>query len=189
MKTIYLMRHGETLFNVMDVNQGQCDSPLTEKGIQQAQAAKAWFEAHAVHFDAVYSSTAERACDTAEIVSGGMPYTRRKGLKEIFLGTKEATPNCENPVYPYGDHFVQFGGEDLDAFTQRVYHAVQEIAEQENGPTILIVSHGMAIRRFLTMLPPAPDAIGGFIGNCGIVCLAYENGVFTVKQIVNLNGQ
>ena len=75
MKKIYLMRHGETLFNTMDVNQGQCDSPLTENGIRQAKAAKAWFDAHNVHFDAVYSSTSERACDTAEIVSGGMPYT------------------------------------------------------------------------------------------------------------------
>ena len=44
MKTIYLMRHGETLFNTMDVNQGQCDSPLTENGICQAQKAKAWFD-------------------------------------------------------------------------------------------------------------------------------------------------
>ena len=95
MKTIYLMRHGETLFNTMDVNQGQCDSPLTENGIRQAQAAKAWFDAQGVKFNAVYSSTAERACDTAEIVSGGMPYTRCKGLKEICLGTKEASPNEE----------------------------------------------------------------------------------------------
>ena len=54
MKKIYLMRHGETLFNTMDVNQGQCDSPLTENGIRQAKAAKAWFDAHNVHFDAVY---------------------------------------------------------------------------------------------------------------------------------------
>ena len=44
MKTIFLMRHGETLFNVMDVNQGQCDSPLTENGINQALAAKEWFK-------------------------------------------------------------------------------------------------------------------------------------------------
>ena len=83
MKKIYLMRHGETLFNTMDVNQGQCDSPLTENGIRQAKAAKAWFDAHNVHFDAVYSSTLERACDTAEIVSGGMPYTAAKTSRKF----------------------------------------------------------------------------------------------------------
>ena len=109
MKTIFLMRHGETLFNVMDVNQGQCDSPLTENGINQALAAKEWFKNQKIHFDSVYSSTAERACDTAWLVSW-MPYERKKGLKEIFLGTKEASPNSENPEYPYGDYFVEFGG-------------------------------------------------------------------------------
>lgn len=148
MKTIFLMRHGETLFNVMDVNQGQCDSPLTENGINQALAAKEWFKNQKIHFDSVYSSTAERACDTAWLVSW-MPYERKKGLKEIFLGTKEASPNSENPEYPYGDYFVQFGGEDLDAFTDRIYGAVREIAREDTGETILIVTHGMAMRRFL----------------------------------------
>ena len=36
---IYLMRHGETRFNVQERIQGRCDSPLTEKGIQEAQEA------------------------------------------------------------------------------------------------------------------------------------------------------
>ena len=79
-----------------------------------------------------------------------MPYTRRKDLKEIFLGIKEASPIRENPTYPYGDYFVKYGGEDLDAFTERVYGAVKGIAEHAAGECILIVSHGMAIRRFLT---------------------------------------
>lgn len=188
MKTIYLMRHGETLFNTLDLNQGQCDSPLTENGIQQAQNAKYWFATHHIHFDAVYSSTAERACDTAELVSGGMPYTRCKALKEIYLGTKEATPNSENPAYPYGDYFVAFGGEGLDAFTQRIFNAVQTIAAHEDGSSILIVSHGMAIRRFLTALGTLPEVTGRFLGNCGIVQLAYTEGRFTVENIINPNG-
>ena len=187
MKTIYLMRHGETLFNTLDLNQGQCDSPLTQNGIRQAQNAKAWFAAHHVRFDAVYSSTAERACDTAEIVSGGMPYMRCKELKEIYLGTKEATPNRDNPVYPYGDYFTAFGGEGLDAFTRRIFRAVQTIAEEENGATILIVSHGMAIRRFLTALGDLPEDGGSFLGNCGIVQLAYENSHFTVENKIDPN--
>ena len=187
MKTIYLMRHGETLFNTMDVNQGQCDSPLTENGIRQAKNAKAWFDAQDIHFDAVYSSTSERACDTAELVSGGMPYTRQKNLKEIFLGTKEASPISENPSYPYGDYFVQFGGEDLDAFTERIYRAVSDIAESSSGETVLIVAHGMAIRRFLTVVPAPEGVLDDFIGNCGIVKLTYENAEFTVEEIVNPN--
>lgn len=187
MKVIYLMRHGETLFNTLDLNQGQCDSPLTENGIRQAQNAKCWFDAHRIRFDVVYSSSAERACDTAELVSGGMPYTRCKALKEIYLGTKEATPNRENPAYPYGDYFVAFGGEGLDAFTRRIWNAVQTIAEQETGSSILIVSHGMAIRRFLTTLGALSEATDRFLGNCGIVQLAYAEGRFTVTRIIDPN--
>ena len=64
-------------------------------------------------------------CHTAWLVSD-MPYERKKELKEIFLGTKETSSNSENPQYPYGDYFVRFGGEDLDAFTDRIYDAVRQ---------------------------------------------------------------
>lgn len=183
MKTIYLMRHGETLFNVMNLNQGQCDSPLTENGIRQALAARTWYQQHDVHFDAVYCSTAERAMDTAELVTQRTDECCRKGLKEIFLGTWEATSNDHNPAYPYGDYFVKYGGESLEQCTQRIYNAVKQIADEENGSTVLIVSHGMAIRRFMTAIDYAGGDIG-FLGNCGHVRLAYEDGRFTVQDIL-----
>ncbi|MFW7395453.1 histidine phosphatase family protein, partial [Vagococcus fluvialis] len=43
MKTIYLTRHGQTLFNLQHKIQGFCDSPLTELGINQAKIAKEYF--------------------------------------------------------------------------------------------------------------------------------------------------
>ena len=39
MKHLYMMRHGQTLFNIRRRNQGSCDSPHTELGIKQAKAA------------------------------------------------------------------------------------------------------------------------------------------------------
>lgn len=89
MKTLYLMRHGQTLFNVQQRIQGWCDSPLTELGIQQAKKAGQYFKEHQIHFDHAYSSTSERCCDTLELVTD-MPYTRLKGLKENFYGELEA---------------------------------------------------------------------------------------------------
>ena len=38
-KTLYLMRHGQTLFNLQHKIQGWCDSPLTKLGIKQAKVA------------------------------------------------------------------------------------------------------------------------------------------------------
>lgn len=43
-KTLYLMRHGETLFNQQKKIQGWCDSPLTSKGERQAIIAGDYFK-------------------------------------------------------------------------------------------------------------------------------------------------
>lgn len=177
MTKIYLVRHGETLFNVMELNQGQCDSPLTENGKNQAKLAKKYLDQF--HFDAVYTSTSERAIDTTEIITS-LPYTKLKTLKEIFLGTKEATTCENNPTYPYGDYFVKYGGEDLDEFTNRIHNAIESIAKNHNNQTVLIVSHGTAIRRFLTLIENKNYEV---LSNCAIVELEYDNG-FKLNQIV-----
>ena len=76
-KTLYLMRHGQTLFNVEHKIQGWCDSPLTELGIKQAEIAARYFDDNKITFDHCYASTSERACDTLEIVTHHKyPYTR-----------------------------------------------------------------------------------------------------------------
>ena len=60
-KTLYLMRHGQTLFNKRRKVQGWCDSPLTELGIKQAEAAAKYFKERNIVFDHAYCSTSERA--------------------------------------------------------------------------------------------------------------------------------
>ena len=50
---LYLMRHGETLFNTQKRVQGWCDSPLTENGIWQAEQAKQYFAKKGISFGAV----------------------------------------------------------------------------------------------------------------------------------------
>ena len=87
------------------------------------------------------------------------------------------------------DELFDLTGEDLDAFTERVYGAIRDIAEEENGESVLIVTHGTVIRRFLYKLgQTAAEGIGdAFIGNCGIVKLGYENGSFVIEEIINPN--
>ena len=181
---IYLMRHGETLFNTRKVEQGQCDSPLTENGIRQAEAARSWFENHHINFDAGYSSTLERACDTFEIITD-QPYTRRHDLKEISLGTKEAVSIAEEPPYPYGDYYIQFGGEGLEAFRKRIFHAMKEIAVKEYDSvqerTVLVVSHGMAMRQFMNQIN-GPDRVPS---NCGIAHIVYDDSGFHFQNLID----
>lgn len=108
MKDLYLMRHGETLFNQRRKIQGWCDSPLTEKGIEQAQKAGELLKD--IHFDHCYSSTAERCCDTLELVTH-QPYQRLKGIKERYFGVFEGESEDLNPpVDKYDDFFPIYGG-------------------------------------------------------------------------------
>ena len=62
-KKLYLMRHGQTLFNLQNKIQGWCDSPLTELGQYQAKVAGQYFKDHQITFDHAYCSTSERCSD------------------------------------------------------------------------------------------------------------------------------
>ena len=67
-KILYLMRHGQTMFNLRGKVQGASDSPLTKLGISQAKQAGHYFKHNHITFDEAYSSSSERACDTLENV-------------------------------------------------------------------------------------------------------------------------
>lgn len=88
-KTLYLIRHGQTLFNQRKKIQGFCDAPLTELGIKQAKIAASYFKENNITFDQAYSSTSERASDTLELITD-KSYQRLKGLKEWNFGTLKA---------------------------------------------------------------------------------------------------
>ena len=64
-KRLYLMRHGQTLYNVQKLVQGRCDSPLTSTGIEQAREASEWLARQGVSFGRICSSPLGRAYNTA----------------------------------------------------------------------------------------------------------------------------
>lgn len=184
-KTLYLMRHGQTLFNTRRKIQGWCDSPLTALGIKQAQIAGKYFKDNHILFDHAYSSTSERACDTLEQVTD-MPYTRIKELKEWNFGTFEGESEDLNPPLPYGDSFVQFNGEGEMELRQRMADTLLTIMNKENHNVVLTVSHGAACRAFMRYWSHTStlDHIGK-IGNCCIFKYEFENNTFTLVDIIN----
>ncbi len=185
-KTLYLMRHGQTIFNIRRKIQGWCDSPLTELGIQQAETAAKYFKEHNIVFDHAYSSTSERACDTLEIVAD-MPYIRLKGLKEWNFGTFEGESEDLNPSLPYGDFFANYGGEKEKEFQKRVVETCQKIMEEDNE-VVLAVSHGAACRKFMQYWEHTSSITQKErIGNCCILKFEYEKQEFKLIEIINHN--
>src|SRR3989338_10840636 len=64
--TLYIVRHGETEWNVKDRIQGHKDSPLTSQGIRQAYDVAEKLK-H-IQFDAIFSSDLLRVKRTVEII-------------------------------------------------------------------------------------------------------------------------
>lgn len=186
-KTLYIMRHGETLFNVQKKIQGWCDSPLTEKGIQQAKVAGQYFRNNKIQFDAAYCSTAERASDTLELVTD-MPYTRLKGLKELSFGVFEGEHEYLHPKMDpdkhFGDYYVQFGGEDNQAAQKRIATTLQDIMNQDNQ-TVLVISHAGAMMMFSDLWTDIQKIFQSGFTNCSILKYTFENNKFHFEKIIN----
>ncbi|WP_375178519.1 histidine phosphatase family protein [Enterococcus rotai] len=183
-KTLYLMRHGETLFNQRKKIQGWCDSPLTEKGIKQAQIAGKYFADRNINFDSAYASTSERASDTLEQVTD-MPYKRIKGLKEWNFGRFESESESLNPPLPYGDFFVAYGGEEEFQFRERVSKSLLELM-REAGETVLAVSHGASCRQFMRNWAHTSEVDQKeALSNCCILKFEFEDDTFKLVEIIN----
>ncbi len=190
MKKLYLVRHGQTLFNELHMTQGWCDSPLTELGRKQAKEAGR--SLRNVDFSAVYTSTSERTSDTAELITD-KPYTRLKALKEIYFGLYEGQREFTQPKNWFVDNtdaFVPYGGESVQEMAERFENCVKAIMKKEEGENILIVSHGCTIGTFLDRF--APDTMQLIrnqhgIPNCGIAVFEYESETenFVLENLVD----
>jgi len=92
--TIYLARHGKTLFNAAHRAQGWCDAPLTQEGVAAAQQLGARMQAAGIRFDAAFSGDLGRQRATARhILSAAgqqdLPLTENTGLRECSFGRWE----------------------------------------------------------------------------------------------------
>ena len=178
MSKLYLVRHGQTVFNVRHLIQGWCDSPLTELGIEQAKAARSMIEGRGISFDSACCSTAERACDTCEIIMrNAIPYTRLKDLREFHFGSLEA---CDfGSVVPsmgcFGDTLVQYGGERETEVAARMTAALTQFMLQPGRTSVLAVSHGGAIMAFLSSWNSKNVVkIERILGNCTVYEIDFD---------------
>lgn len=184
MKQVYLIRHGQTLFNKQKKIQGFCDSPLTQLGIKQAEIARQHIEELGMSFDEAYSSTSERAIDTLKIITD-IDFKTDKNLREWNFGELEGEGEHLNPSLPYGDFFVQFGGEEEKEFQERISQAIYNIVKNSNAQNILIVSHGAAIAQFyLTWEKYSEVKRMGRIQNCSIFKYTFQDDIFKLNEII-----
>ncbi|MEK7165592.1 MAG: histidine phosphatase family protein, partial [Patescibacteria group bacterium] len=158
--TLYIVRHGQTEFNVKGLMQGHNDSPLTNLGEIQACALAEEFKD--IHFDEVYSSDLLRAKRTAEIITLERNITIKttQALRERSYGSYEGKPyDVYNRAlekllkkYKHASEEELFrlplegGGESREVAAVRFITFLREISVALPGKTILVVVHGGIMR-------------------------------------------
>ena len=189
---LYIIRHGQTLFNKFLRMQGYSDAPLTPEGIEVAEYAAEGMKD--IEFSAAYSSTSERAADTALILMNEreLDLTMLKDLKEMFFGDLEGEKaDTVRKEYPglieklhAGEKGFKFpNGEGIEELVERQMRAYNEIVDEnrETGGNILVVSHGTSILNFLKAVKPDIQ-ITEQLKNCSANIVTWENGKFTVED-------
>lgn len=181
MKRLYLLRHGQTEFNVKKLVQGRCDSPLTDLGRKQAGMAAAWLKAHNVVPDKVVSSPLGRAMATAglvatELLGPDAAVESCEGIIERCYGTFEEGPHDALPtdVWDPGEDLVPFGGEGSKALQERMVATLTNIMGSEGIETLLAVSHGSASRQFIKAAAPEGFELPAKLPNCAIMIFDFD---------------
>lgn len=150
---VYIIRHGETVWNAQGKLQGSMDIELNENG--REVAGRLGEKLESVAFDRIYASPLIRAYETACLIRGhrNIPIIRDRRLQEISFGCKEGVHYTEwqSAESPYRHFFDEPGkyyppeqGESLQQVYDRTKEFLQEVIEPSWKETerIMIVAHG-----------------------------------------------
>jgi len=195
---LYIVRHGETNYNKKYLLQGEVDLELNEYGRQLARLTADGLRT--VHFERAYCSPLIRARETAQIILGErkVPLYPDDRIREISFGEYEGLcyrgEGYNVPDPEFNDFFdapekykTPPGGESLRAVIERTGEFWESlIHDPENeGKTILIVSHGGAIRGLLSYIQKSPIEKywgNGLHRNCAVAVLEVSGGSIRIIE-------
>jgi probable phosphoglycerate mutase len=195
---LYLIRHGESLYNAEGRIQGQSDVALSPLGLRQAGAiADALAEEQ---IDAVFASPLRRAMQTAEPIAArlGLSIRADDRLKEIHAGIFQGLlwaeieakfPDAARPWREQHPDFVIPGGESRRSLMVRGLAAFESIRERPFR-RVVVVSHGGILAAALKAVLRIPAEVNPFsLYNASISKLAWNDKIklLTLNQLDHLS--
>ena len=161
MKTIYLIRHGETSHNWVNKRfSGITDVHMTEKGVEQCRSLSGFFDDK--NIEEVYVSPLTRAVDSAKNIFPSFQDSliTANDLIEMNYGDYEG---LEKGALPHDDELIRKwnaglenltfpNGDNVRSHADRVYNGLVEIAKSSKASTIACVSHRTTIRLLIVKI-------------------------------------
>jgi probable phosphoglycerate mutase len=181
---VYIVRHGESVWNLEQRLQGGQDPALSEAGYRQAARVAEVLEGLGVA--AVYSSPLRRAAETARIIAGALrvPVHLHADLREIGMGAWEGMP-FRDLLARDGEAYRAWiaapadclppEGEPMAAFADRVMAALGEVREKYPRNDAVVVTHGV-VARVLVARTLGLDLNLIYrmrVSNCSVSCLTF----------------
>jgi len=191
---VYIIRHGETVYNAEKRCQGWCDVKLSEKG--EAQAKILGENIKDIHFDRIIVSDLERTKQTARLVFGdNTEFEFDARLREIN-NTHFAGRYSKDLREEYGEKFIyagknfdygELGGESWDSLSKRTSDFLDSLKNDTESEKIAVVTHGGPIYAILS------NALGFrttekiiHTKNCSVTVLELKDGNFRL-ELYNYN--
>lgn len=175
---LYLVRHGQTDWNIKKQSQGVADIELNSTGVAQAKELAEKIQRRGLKFDFVYSSPLRRAKKTAEIITGGrtdLIYDDR--LVERDYGDLEGKivdwDNLGADDLSVRQNTDIYGIEPIRSVLARSKSFLDDL-KMKHGPndTVLVVAHGTLLKAMhynLVGYNEDTDLRGFHMGNCELV--------------------
>ena len=192
MTRLYLIRHAEAEGNLYRIAHGHYDSLITERGYKQIAALRDRFAD--IHVDAVYASDLFRTRTTARAIyePKGLTLHTTPAFREVGIGVweghtwQELAMTEPEELHRFNRDMRQWhveGGETVEGVLTRYIPALQRIAEEYDGKTVAVFSHGTALRLVLgTLQGLTMEEINQtrHADNTAVSMLEYEKGQFRV---------
>lgn len=186
---IYIVRHGETVWNKKRLLQGSTDIELSEKGIELAKVTSE--KIADLHFDMIYSSPLSRAYETAKIMRGdrNIDIIKDDRLRELSFGSNEGKNSLEmqadeNNSFRYFFKQPELyipaeGGETLEHICDRAKEFLQQVIEPQADKLerIMIVAHGAMNKALMCHIKNHGISdywSGGLQRNCGVIIASLD---------------
>lgn len=198
MSELYLIRHGESEMNTNAhlVGGRSNETPLTQRGVRQAQLLGSYLLEQGIIPTDVFASPAIRTMDTARHTLAAMGLdiepTIAYEIQEMDQGDYVGRPRLEvytpevlAEIKRQGKDFKLEGGESMNGVGQRMYDWVEQTVSTEDGRRTVVFGHGLAIRTLVSMLHDWSHAetLASETGNTSITTLDYRDAAWGLRDL------
>ena len=172
---IYVVRHGQTDYNINGLFQGRKDIPLNSAGIKQAEETAQKFKN--IPVDIILVSPLTRAKETAKYISNvtGIKPVIEQDLSERNFGDMEGKPNREDcnikMLLDYEKNYNICNVEPIQSLFKRVSDCLDKIIDKYMGKNVVLVTHGgvaQAIDIYFHGFPENKDLQSIALKNCEV---------------------